>query len=254
MSHRHKINLLHTLLLLPGLAVSAEPLTIAVASNFVSTAEELVDQFMESTGHEVRISPGSTGKLYAQISNGAPYDIFLSADAERPALLEAKGLGIAGTRETYAIGSLVLWSVDSQFSGSECRSFLRNPGSGHLAIANPATAPYGAAAKDYLLGAQLWEGVEPRLVFGENISQTLQFVASGNAAVGLIANSQLVDPRLPRATCVWVVPQSAHRPLEQQALLLQRAAGNTVAMTFLEFLTSAAAQKTILRHGYAVPE
>jgi molybdate transport system substrate-binding protein len=254
MSHRRKTKFLHTLLLLPGLVASAEPLTIAVASNFVSTAEELSNQFMESTGYEVRISPGSTGKLYAQISNGAPYDIFLSADSERPALLEANGLGVDGTRETYAIGSLVLWSVDSRFSGSECRDFLQDPGSGHLAIANPETAPYGAAAKDYLLGAQLWEGVEARLVFGENISQTLQFVASGNAVAGLIAKSQSVDPRLPDATCIWAVPLSTHRPLEQQALVLQRAAGNTVAMTFLEFLTSAAAQKIILRHGYAVPE
>lgn len=254
MSHRHKINLLHILLLLPGLAVSAEPLTIAVASNFVSTAEELTSQFAASTGYEVRISPGSTGKLYAQISNGAPYDIFLSADSERPALLEANGVGIPGSRATYAIGTLVLWSADSQYTDADCRNALQDFGPGHFAIANPQTAPYGVAAREYLLGAGLWEGLKPRLVYGENISQTLQFVASGNASIGLIAKSQSIDPRLPPATCNWEVPNSADLLLEQQAVVLQRAAGNTVAAKFLEFLTSAAAQKIIVRSGYAVPE
>jgi molybdate transport system substrate-binding protein len=254
MSHRHKISFLSAIFLLPCPTLSAEPLTIAVASNFVPTAEELATRFIEDTGYEVRISPGSTGKLYAQILNGAPYDVFLSADSERPAMLEANGLGVRGTRGAYAIGSLVLWSIDAKYSSRECRSDLQHLGANHLAIANPQTAPYGAAAKEFLLEAELWESVKTQLVYGESISQTLQFVASGNASIGLIAKAQSVDPRLPVATCNWAVPAAMHGSLEQQAVVLQRAADNTVAMKFIEFLASTSAQEIIVRRGYTVPE
>ena len=254
MRHRHKKGTLLSLVLLPGLAVSAEPLTVAVASNFVPVAEEIGVRFAEQTGHEVRISPGSTGKLYAQISNGAPYDVFLSADSDRPALLVANKYGVAETRITYAVGSLVLWSRDPKYEESGCLEQLQDLGKDHLAIANPETAPYGTAARDYLIQAGLWERVKPRLVYGENISQTLQFVASGNASMGLIAKSQSVDTRLPKATCSWPVPTSTHHALEQQAVLLVRAAGDTVAMRFLDFLTSPSAREIIARHGYMFPE
>lgn len=254
MRHRPKKRALLSLVLLPGLAASAEPLTVAVASNFVPVAEEIGAQFAQQTGHAVRISSGSTGKLYAQISNGAPYDVFLSADSERPALLVASKSGVAETRMTYAVGSLVLWSRDSKFEESGCPEHLQDLGKDHLAIANPETAPYGAAARDYLIQAGMWERVRPQLVYGENISQTLQFVASGNASMGLIAKSQSVDTRLPQATCSWPVPTSTHRALEQQAVLLARAAGDTVAMSFLDFLTSPSAREIIVRHGYTLPE
>ena len=254
MFRHNKKTMLLALILLPGLAVSADPLTIAVASNFVPVAEEIVAQFKAQTGHEVRISSGSTGKLYAQISNGAPYDVFLSADSERPALLEANRLGVAGTRMTYAIGSLVLWSRDPKFEDSDCRMHLENLGRDHLAIANPETAPYGVAAREFLLEVGLWERVRPQLVYGENISQTLQFAATGNASIGLISKSQSLDSRLPVATCQWPVPQSAHRELEQQALVLERATGNTVAVKFLNYLASPSAHEIIARYGYAVPE
>lgn len=248
-----KLLSLITLAMLPVIAMPAAPVTIAVASNFVPAARELVAKFATDTGHEVRISAGSTGKLYAQIVNGAPYDIFLAADKQRPALLEAEGFGVSNTRMTYAVGSLVLWSVNPDFDAVSCRDYLEKPGRHHIAIANPDTAPYGAAAREYLLETGLWEQVQAQLVFGENIAQTLQFVATGNASLGFIAKSQSVDVRLPPATCSWPVPQSPQQSLEQQALLLQRAAGNAVAAEFLEFLSSSAAREVMLRHGYTIP-
>ena len=247
-------NLLYAVMLLPGLAIAAEPLTIAVASNFLPAAEEIAAKFRVATGNDLRISAGSTGKLYAQISNGAPYDIFLAADSKRPALLEANDLGVRGTRATYAIGGLVLWSGEQKLRNDDCRAHLEDLGRDHLAIANPRTAPYGAAAREFLISVGLWERVGPQLVLGENISQALQFVVSGNASVGLIARSQSVDRRLPAATCNWPVPESAHHALEQQAVLLRRAARNTAAVEFLEFLRSPLAQEIVLRYGYSVPQ
>lgn len=245
---------LYTLIFLPCLTVGAETLTVAVASNFSPAAEEIAAGFTTQTCHELRLSAGSTGKLFAQISNHAPYDIFLAADSERPALLEVSGLGVHGTRVTYAIGGLVMWSADAKFAHADCRQHLEQLGDGHLAIANPDTAPYGMAAREYLIEAGLWEQVKPQLVYGENIAQTLQFVATGNARIGLIARSQSVGSRLPEATCNWPIPSSAHRPLEQQAVLLARAAGNPVAAEFMEYLVGAMAQQIIVRHGYTVPE
>ena len=233
---------------------NAEPLTIAVASNFAPAAREIAAQFTSETGNYVRVSAASTGKLYAQINNGAPFDILLAADSERPRLLEASGLGVAGTRFTYAIGSLVLWSREPKFAAVDCRRQLEDLGRDHLAIANPETAPYGAAAREFLLDIGLWDRAQPRLVFGENISQTLQFVASGNASLGLIARSQSIDARLPEATCSWPVPETAHSPIEQQAVLLQRAAKNSIAASFLEFVTGPTAREIVARHGYTVSQ
>jgi molybdate transport system substrate-binding protein len=191
-------------------AAAAETLTIAVASNFSRPALELASRYEETTGLPVRITTGSTGKLYAQISNGAPFDILLAADSARPALLERSGLGVAGSRFTYAIGGLVLWTFDTEFTDLDCRAALTDLGRNRLAIANPETAPYGAAAKQFLQSVHLWEKVTPHLVYGENIAQALQFVASGNASLGLIAKSQAIDSRLPKATCQWPVPEASH--------------------------------------------
>lgn len=254
MSHPITKNLLLSILLLPGIALSAEPLSVAVASNFAPVAEEIATLFAAQSDHQVRISSGSTGKLYAQISNGAPYDVFLSADSERPALLEKGRYGVAGTRVTYALGSLVLWSADPDLNASDCRGHLEGLGKDRLAIANPATAPYGTAAQQFLVSVGLWAQVAPRLVYGENISQTLQFTASGNASMGLISRSQSIDTRLPAASCSWPVPVTTHAPIQQQALLLQRAADNTIAVKFLEFLTSADAHEIIVRRGYSIPQ
>lgn len=236
------------------LNANADSITVAVASNFRVAMQDIVERFEADTGHSVRLSFGSTGKLYAQISNGAPFELLLAADAERPRELEKSGHAIAGTRFTYAIGRLVLWSRDPALAGADCRSHLEDLGADHLAVANPATAPYGAAAREYLMAAGLWERVQSQLVVGENIAQTMQFVASGNASLGFIAEAQTLDSRLPVATCMWPVPEDLHQPIEQQAILLQRAADNQVAADFLEFLGSAVARTIVARHGYAVPE
>jgi len=230
--------------------VHADSLLIAVASNFVLTAESVATEFEAATGHDVLISSGSTGKLYAQIRNGAPFDVFLAADAARPRMLEMEGFGVPGTRQAYAYGQLVLWSRDAHPQGQKCQERLRAGNFGRLAIANPDTAPYGAAARQFLARSGLWERVQARLVIGENISQTLQFVASGNAALGLVALSQLGNKRLPTASCRWTVPPDMHDPIEQQAVLLKRAAGKPAARAFLRFLVSESGRAVIARSGY----
>lgn len=231
----------------------ADVLTIAVASNFRSAAEEIAEQFAEDTGHTTRISSASTGKLYAQISNGAPFDILLAADRKHPLLLENVGLGIADTRMTYAVGALVLWSRDTRFAG-DCRAALDDLGELRLAIANPMTAPYGQAATQFLQAEGLLDRAEPRLVYGENIAQALQFVATGNAQLGLVAKSQALDVRLPAATCSWSVPIDMHDALEQQAVLLRRAANNTAAQEFIAYLGGDKARSIVARFGYGTPE
>jgi molybdate transport system substrate-binding protein len=221
-----------------------------VASNFSSTAHEISEQFSQVSGFRVRITTASTGKLYAQIVNGAPFDVLLAADAERPQRLEAAGAGVAGTRFTYALGALVLWSRQAD----DCRAALQRADGGRIAIANPETAPYGAAAKSFLQQSGLWDSLRDRLVVGENISQTLQFAASGNAELGFIARSQLQAPSLPPASCSWPVPATMHATIDQQAILLRRGADAQGARLFLEFLRSDAGRAIILRHGYRLPE
>lgn len=238
--------------LLPGALFAKEIVTVAVASNFASAAADVSAAFTEETGVPVRLSQGSTGKLYAQVLNGAPYDVFLAADTERPLLLEQNGHIVSGSRATYALGSLVLWSRDERLRGQDCRYALEQGDYGRLALANPETAPYGAAAREFLISENLWESVSHRAVYGENIAQTLQFVATGNASLGFIAKAQTEVSNLPAATCSWPVPETRHAPLRQQAVLLARASGNQGAHRFLEFLDSAVAKRIIRQHGYRV--
>lgn len=240
------------LAILFALPAGAEQLTVAVASNFLLPARALAEKFEASSGQAVRVTTASTGKLYAQIVNGAPFDVLLAADEDHPLLLEESGLGVKGTRFTYAIGRLVLWSGDSSLKGADCEHELANLGKRRLAIANPVTAPYGEAAKEFLEAAGLWYAVEPQLVYGENIAQTLHFVVSGGANFGLIARSQAMDERLPDAACSWLVPQEMHTPLEQQAILLRRGEKNNTAAEFLAFIAGAVGRQTIEEHGYSV--
>ena len=235
------------LLLLCGGAQAADVVTIAVASNFRSAATHIADRFYEQTGHAVRLSSGSTGKLYTQIINGAPFDVFLAADAERPARLEENGLAAHGSRFTYATGALVLFSG----SATDCMAALRDPEAGFVAIANPAISPYGKATRQYLVGNNLWDQVSARAVYGENITQAWQFAFTGNAVIGFAARSQLdAAPREP--SCSYEVPVSAHDPLEHQAVLLD--ADNEAARAFLDFLRSAAGRELIAQHGYEVSQ
>lgn len=234
------------LLLYCGGACAADVVTVAVASNFRSTATRLAILFYEESGHEARLSSGSTGKLYAQIVNGAPYDVFLAADAERPALLEDRGTAVPGSRFTYATGSLVLFSN----TATQCMAALRDADAGFVALANPATSPYGEAARQYLAAEGLWDTVAARAVYGENITQAWQFVFTGNAVVGFAARAQLnAVARVP--ACSVEIPTGAHDPLEQQAVLLD--ADNDAARAFLDFLRSDVARELIARDGYEVP-
>lgn len=235
---------------LSGIEASAESLLIAVASNFAATVQEIAAEFQIDSGHDVRISSASTGKFFVQIRNGAPFDILLAADSARPKRLESSGHGIRSSRFTYAIGQLVLWSRDPGIERGRCREKLEHLGSDRLAIANPDTAPYGAAARQTLIQLGLWDRVRPRLVIGENIAQTLQFVASGNASLGFLAKSQIGNARLPEASCLWEVPPDLHDPIEQQAILLERATHNPVARDFLEFLRGDPGRAIIARNGY----
>jgi molybdate transport system substrate-binding protein len=241
------------LILLLAVPANAGQATVAVASNFAVPARELAERFEERTGNRLTISSAATGKLYAQIVNGAPFDVLLAADRQRPKLLEEDGWGVEGSRFTYAVGSLVLWSRDPAYAGRNCLGALAAIGTRKLAIANPLTAPYGLAARQYLQAAALWDGVEPQLVFGENIAQALHFVATGNAALGLIAAAQAEDQRLPQATCRVPIPTDTHEPIEQQAILLKRAAANAAAAEFLQFLGSPAGRAMITAYGYSVP-
>ena len=237
----------------------ADTLTIAVASNFRATAEIIAAEFTEETGHDVRISSGSTGKLHAQLVHGAPYDVLLAANEESPRMIEASGAGVSGTRFTYAVGTLVLWSSADRIANREvnrvadCAEELQSLGSFRLAIANPETAPYGRAAKEFLMAANLWTSVSSQLVYGENVAQALHFAVTGNARYALVANSQAIDPRLPAATCAWPVPTDLYAPIEQQAILLQRAADDPVARSFLQYLQSARVRDRIQKSGYGVP-
>lgn len=237
------------LLLLLSATTSAETINAAVASNFAVPAAELVVRFEQLTGHQVRVSTASTGLLYAQIRNGAPHSVFLAADAERPRLLEQSGQAVAGTRFTYAVGGLVLWSADPALSDADCRDQLDNLESMRLAIANPLTAPYGVAAKQFLMRADVWNDTEDNLVYGENIAQTLQFVATRNASLGLVAAAQLTDERLPATACKWPVPATMHDPVEQQAVLIK---DDEVGRAFLAFLRSAEGREIIRANGFEV--
>jgi molybdate transport system substrate-binding protein len=239
--------LLSGLLTLLSAPACADELRVAAASNFRAAADELAKRFEVLGGHDVVLVFGSTGKHFAQIVNGAPYDVFLAADSERPRRLEEAGVGIPGTRFTYATGRLALWSIDPELveAGGEV---LQTGRFRHFAIANPALAPYGRAAKQTLQTLGVWQAIEPKLVMGENVAQAFQFVGSGNAQLGLVAWPQVLQ--FDRGSW-WRIPASAHEPIEQQALQLTDA---SAATAFIDFLQSELAMDVIRSHGYGVAD
>jgi molybdate transport system substrate-binding protein len=237
-----------------GLVCAEEPekVHVAVASNFLNPLKEIAKHFKKDTGKKIILISGSTGKLYAQAIHGAPFDVLLAADAKRPTLLEQEGVGVAGTRFTYAQGALVLWGLGlEKVQGPES---LSNMNKEKLAIANPKTAPYGKAAQETLEKIGLWKKMQPFLVRGENISQTLQFVATGNAGIGFIAKSQLLDPRFKFKGSHWDVPSNFHEPISQQVILLNPGLNNISAKLFLKYLKGATAKEIIKSYGYRFTE
>ncbi|MFC3229360.1 molybdate ABC transporter substrate-binding protein [Marinibaculum pumilum] len=226
------------------LPVAAEA-RVAVAANFTAAAQEIAAAFAAAGGGRVRLSFGSTGQLYGQIVQGAPFDVFLAADAERPARALAEGLAVPGSGFTYAVGRLALWSRDPGLvRGPET---LAAAGVGPLAIANPETAPYGVAAVAVLRALGRFDALAPQLVRGSNIAQAYQFVASGNAALGFVALSQIAGQD---AGSRWLVPADLHPAIRQDAVLLQRGRDNPTAAAFLAFLKGPEASSIIARYGY----
>lgn len=227
--------------------------TVAVATNFLLPLRSLAGEFAARTGHSLRISSGSTGQIFAQITNGAPYDVFLSADAARPERLEAAGLTLPGTRRTYALGRIVLWSVDPGRVDAGGKEALATLGDGKIALANPEVAPYGVASQETLERLGFWEPFQDRLVRGINVGQVFQFIGTGNAAMGFIAKSQLAARPEGREGSVWIVPAGLHGPIRQDVVLLKRAEGNAAAFAFLDFLAEPDILTRIEGFGYSAP-
>lgn len=245
-------HLCSALLLCLSFTASADEVQVAVAANFTAPMQKIAEAFARDTGHRAVLAFGATGKFYAQINNGAPFDVLLAADEQTPQRLEDEGQGVAGSRFTYAIGSLVLWSAREGYVDPQGR-VLADGDFRHLALANPKTAPYGAAALQTLEKLGLRERLQPRFVQGENIAQTHQFVASGNAELGFIALSQVIeDGRIARGSA-WRVPADQHQPIRQDALLLKRGEHNPAARALLDYLRSASAVALIRAYGYEVP-
>ncbi|MGV0878771.1 molybdate ABC transporter substrate-binding protein [Martelella sp. FLE1502] len=240
------------LLLLPLAATpaAADEVTVAVAANFTGAAEEIAKAFHEETGHEAVLSFGSTGRLYAQIIHGAPFDVFLAADEERPARAIAEGYAVEGSAFVYALGALVLYSTDPDLVDPDGAVLSHPERFAKLAIANPRTAPYGAAAVEAMTSLGVYEQLRERLVEGESITQAYQFVATGNAALGFVALSQLVgEPAGSR----YEVPTDLYSPIAQGAVLLNKGENNIAARAFMNFLKGDAARKIVGNHGYRLP-
>jgi molybdate transport system substrate-binding protein len=228
----------------------AESVAVAIAANFHAPMEALVQDFETRFNHDVTLISGSTGGLYAQIVNGAPYDVFIAADTQRPALLATSGRGVARSQTTVAIGQLVLWSADRDLIEGQDLGVLRDSRIRFLAIANPDLAPYGEAARQALVALDLWESWSSRLVYGENIAQAYSMVSTGNAELGLIARSQVSAET--SAGGYLLVPQALYEPIRQDAILLERGAGNAAATALLTFLATPEAKAVIRRFGYRV--
>lgn len=235
---------------LPPTGANAEEALVAVAANFAEVIEELEARFERETGHRLTVTIGATGQLYAQITNGAPFDILLAADRERPLRLEQEGHAVAGSRFTYAVGKLTLWSADAARIGADGEDALRGGEFRKLAMANPALAPYGEAARETLAALGLYEKLADRLVMGENIGQTHTMVATGNAELGFVALSYVMSPRNEISGSRWDVPQDLYSPIRQDAVLLNRAAANPAAREFLAYLRSDDVLTVIRSFGY----
>ena len=236
------------MMLAPGQSM-AEEIRVAAASNFTDAITSIARRFEAITNHKVTLIFGSTGKHYAQIKNGAPFDAFFAADVRRPELLENENVALSGSRFTYAVGKVVLWSPKTGYVDSEGR-ILESSEFRYLAIANPKLAPYGKAAQEILQARRLWGRLSGRLVRGENIGQTFQFVKSGNAELGFVAYSQVKRPNQPIEGTFWEVPQTLYSSIEQQAVLLK---GSVAARAFLSFVRSREALKIIHDYGYDTP-
>ena len=238
-------------LTLGGAAFAGET-KVAVAANFTEAAREIAARFKARTGHDATLSFGSSGQFYTQIANGAPYEVFLSADVERPQKAEAEGLSVPGSRFTYATGRLVLFSkTPGLVDGPDAKggAVLAKGGFDKLAIADPKAAPYGQAAVETLTKLKLYDVLKPKIVTGASITQAFQYLQTGAAELGFVALSQVIDEK---GGSRWLVPSADHTPIAQQAVLLKTGQNSPAAKAFLAFLKSGEAKAIIKRYGYEV--
>jgi molybdate transport system substrate-binding protein len=224
---------------------------VAVAANFTAPMQKIAAEFEKATGHKAVVATGSTGAFYAQIKNGAPFEVLLAADDETPAKLESEGFAAKGSRFTYAVGKLVLWSSKPGFVDAD-GNVLKKGAFERLALANPKTAPYGAAAIEALKKLGLHEGLQGKLVQGETITQAYQFVASGNADLGFVALSLIWKDGAIASGSAWVLPADLYSPIRQDAVLLGKGAAQPAAQALMQFLKSEAARAIIKSYGYAL--
>lgn len=227
----------------------ADEVQVAVAANFTAPMKVIAAQFEKDTGHKVQASYGATGKFYAQIQNGAPFDILLAADDETPARLDKENATVAKSRFTYAIGKLVLWSPQAGMV-DEKGDVLKAGKFDHLSVANPKLAPYGLAAQETLQKLNLFTTLQPKFVTGENIGQTYQFVASGAAPLGFVAMSQVYEDNKLKSGSAWVVPSNLYSPIRQDAVVLTKGGNKAVVTAFIAYLKGNKARAVIRSYGY----
>lgn len=240
------------LLIVVGCAgpADAEEVTVAVAANFLPAFRAITIEFEQATEHRITTIAGASGKFYSQITHGAPFDVFFSADQERPQRLEEEGAAVKGSRFTYAIGRLILWSPDAALVTGE--QTLRSAPFNHLAMANPQVAPYGVAARQVMMKLGLWDQLQSRIVHGESLGQTMGFITSGNAELGFIALSQALDPAITQAGSRWDIPLDLYDPINQDVVLLTKGRSNPGAEALLVFVRGADARRVIERFGYGL--
>ena len=239
--------------LLRPLSGMADTVQVAVASNFSGAMQQIARDFRKDTGHEVTIMAAGTSKLYAQIKNGAPFEVLLSADDKTPAKLEAEVLAVPGTRFTYAVGKLVLWSAQPDRVDGEGK-ILRSGEFAHISLGNPKTVPYGQAAVEVLRRLGLYEALEPRFVLGENVAHTQQFVDSGNAELGFVAQSGVYKDGQLTGGSAWWIPDSLYTPIRQDAVLLKNGQNNAAARALLDYLRQPPAKAIMTSLGYGVEQ
>jgi molybdate transport system substrate-binding protein len=231
-------------------AAHAGTVSAAVAANFTAPMQKIAAEFAKDTGHKAELSFGATGKFYAQISNGAPFGVLLAADDTTPAKIAREGKGVADSRFTYAVGKLVLWSKQDGYVDAQ-GAVLKTGKFQHVAIANPKLAPYGLAAEQTLTQLGLLEQIKPKFVQGENIGQTYQFAATGNAELGFVALSQVMEDGKIKSGSAWLVPPNMHEPIRQDAIVLNTAKDNAAAKALMDYLRGDKARAIITSFGYA---
>lgn len=241
------------LLLLSSASAQAESISVAAAADLKFALDEIITGFnSEHTGNQVQVTYGSSGKFHTQIRQGAPYDMFFSADIAFPRELAKSGLATSDVK-TYGLGRIVLWS-SSMNAARMTLSSLNDPMIKRIAIANPKHAPYGKRAEEALRAASLWDKLQPKLVFGENISQTAQYVQSGNAQIGIIALSLALGPELSKKGGYYLIPENLHTPLEQGFIITRRGAGKPLVKKFAQYIESKKARSVMARYGFKQPD